>query len=130
MSAFYILFLLGLGLDETHITIKQAFLILIAHTLILPLVISLISYVLASILAFLGSGYMMSELTTRYYIGASIIAWSFIGLSRRKDKYVYLAWLFPFAYKLIISGVFDFTPDIGHLLGWVSGYLISHKSLE
>jgi hypothetical protein len=104
---------------------KQVFLILIAHIIILPLFISVISYVVASLLQFLGSGYMMNELTTRYYIGASIIAWSFIGLSRRRDKYVYLAWLFPFMYKLIISGVLDFTPDIAHLSGWICGYFIS-----
>jgi hypothetical protein len=126
----YILFLLALGLDDKDVSMKQGFLILIAHIIILPLLISMISYVLASLLAFLGSGYMMSELTTRYYIGASIVAWSFIGLSRRKDKYVYLAWLFPFVYKLLISGVLDFTPDIAHFCGWSYGYLISQLSLE
>jgi hypothetical protein len=125
MHLIYILVLLVLGLDDNDVSMKQGFLILIAHIIVLPLLISAFSYVVASLLQFLGSGYMMNELTTRYYMGASIMAWSFIGLSRRKDKYVYLAWLFPLVYKLVISGVLDFTPDIAHLSGWIFGYFIS-----
>ena len=123
----YIYLLSILALTENNSSRKQILILLLVLVFISPFVIYGLSHLLALILNLLGYGNMLSNLLAIHYLGASVIAWGFVGLSRRKDLLILIAFMFPFFYKLFVSQTLDFTPDVSHLIGYLSGYLISSK---
>ena len=124
---FYIYLLSILAITDRNSSRKQIIILLIGIIFISPFIIYAISYIFALMLNLFGYGNMLSNLLTIHYLGASVIAWGFVGLSRRKGSLVIIAYLFPFFYKILVSQTLDFTPDISHLIGYITGYLISLK---
>lgn len=123
----YIYLLSILALTEQNSSRKQIIILIIILVFISPFLIYGVSYLFALLLNLVGYGNMLSNLLAIHYLGASVIAWGFVGLSRRKGLLVMIAFLFPFFYKIFVSQTLDFTPDISHLIGYLTGYLISLK---
>lgn len=123
----YIYLLSILALTQHNSSRKQIIILIIILVFISPFLIYGVSYLFALLLNLVGYGNMLSNLLAIHYLGASVIAWGFVGLSRRKGLLVMIAFLFPFFYKIFVSQTLDFTPDISHLIGYLTGYLISLK---
>ena len=124
----YIYLLSFLALTDNNSSTKQLVILILIIVFISPFLIYFLSYSIALFLNFIGYGNMLNNLASVHYLGASVIAWGFVGLNRRKDILVLTAFLFPFFYKIIVSQTLDFTPDISHLIGYLTGSLISLKS--
>lgn len=127
---FYISILFFLAHNGQNTTHRTIVLIILCAVLFIPILSAGLALALAFILYSMGNNYMQHALYSSYYIGSSVLAWSFIGVSRRYDRYVYLAYILPLMYKLFISGIHDFTPDIAHLLGFIIGFSISSQDLD
>ncbi len=125
MHLVYVLLLFCLSLNGRDFKIRDLSLMLFATIFILPIIVYFVSYPIAIILRMYYSSFMLTSIKSRHYIGSSAIAWGYIGMVRRRDIFVGLAILFPFCYKLFVSHVFDFTPDIGHFAGYFLGYFFS-----
>ncbi len=123
----YIYLLSILALTEKSASRKQLLVLWMVLVFISPFVIYGLSYLLALLLDLIGYGNMLVNLLGIHYLGASVIAWGFVGLSRRRDLLVLIAFLFPFFYKILVSQTLDFTPDVSHLIGYLTGYIISLK---
>ncbi|MHA2250011.1 MAG: hypothetical protein ACXAD7_06595 [Candidatus Kariarchaeaceae archaeon] len=125
MHLFYVFCLFVLSLNGRIVSPIQGIMLLLLAFITLPVITWGLASCIANTLVLLGSDFMQEAIRSTYYIGASAIAWGFIGLSRRKDRFVGTAFVFPFCYKLIFSQVYDFTPDVAHACGYVLGYLVS-----
>jgi hypothetical protein len=123
----YIYLLSLLALTNNNSSKKQILILIFILVFLSPFVIYGLSYTIAFLLNSIGFGNMLNNLVSIHYLGASILAWGFVGLNRRTDLLVLIAFLFPFFYKILVSQTLDFTPDISHVIGYFTGSLISKK---
>lgn len=119
------------SLYSQNINYKLIFFDLLIVIFLAPFIIWLPVFFISKLLIIFNSHKMYFDLYHKYFLGSSVIGWSFIGLNFQYNKQfkklnylVILAFLFPFIYKTIKLN-FDYIPDIAHIIGFIIGFLIN-----